>query len=135
MQDLTSVVSGEQFEPRQTTTGEHYAPDLSNRASRDSLWLTMYGTAIRVVAQHARAGELVSSSLRPQIIALYSCERCIERIGRYTPDCVYDDQSIYANDCYQMAGQLSALPIIFITSVNDRYQMVRSDNDMRDPVD
>ncbi|KIJ14818.1 hypothetical protein PAXINDRAFT_163229 [Paxillus involutus ATCC 200175] len=39
------------------------------------------------------------------IIALYSCQPTIERVKRYTPDCIYDDQFVYANNRYKMAGQ------------------------------
>jgi hypothetical protein len=37
-------------------------------------------------------------ALIDDVIALYSCEPTIERVKRYTPDCVYDDQFVYAND-------------------------------------
>src|SRR3954454_19777755 len=32
------------------------------------------------------------------VIALYSCQPTIERVKRYAPDCVYDDQFVYVND-------------------------------------
>lgn len=38
------------------------------------------------------------------IIALYSCEPTVRRVERYTPDCVYDDQFVYANDRYKVRG-------------------------------
>lgn len=43
---------------------------------------------------------------------------------RYTPDCVYDDQFVYANDRYKMAGQWFALPKLFRESRNEGYQVV-----------
>jgi hypothetical protein len=64
------------------------------------------------------------------IIALYSCQPTVERVKRYTPDCVYDDQFVYANDRYKMAGQWFALPKLFKSSVNEGYQVIRSDDEM-----
>lgn len=49
---------------------------------------------------------------------------------RYTPDCVYDDQFVYANDRYKMAGQWFALPKLFKESKNEGYQVVRSDDEV-----
>lgn len=49
---------------------------------------------------------------------------------RYTPDCVYDDQFVYANDRYKMAGQWFALPKLFKGSKNERYQIVKNDRDL-----
>lgn len=46
---------------------------------------------------------------------------------RYTPDCVYDDQFVYANDRYKMAGQWFALPKLFKKSVNEGYQIVKNE--------
>lgn len=43
---------------------------------------------------------------------------------RYTPDCVYDDQFVYANDRYKMAGQWFALPKLFKASKNEGYEVV-----------
>jgi hypothetical protein len=31
------------------------------------------------------------------VIALYSCQPTVERVARYAPACVYDDQFVYAN--------------------------------------
>ncbi|KAK3209105.1 hypothetical protein GRF29_69g809247 [Pseudopithomyces chartarum] len=64
------------------------------------------------------------------IIALYSCQPTVERVKRYTADCVYDDQFVYANDRYKMAGQWFALPKLFKSSVNESYEVIRSDEDM-----
>lgn len=69
---------GENFEVRQTSETEDWHPDPSK-----SLPL---GKA--------------RQALLDDIIALYSCEPTIERVKRYTPDCVYDDQFVYANDRY-----------------------------------
>lgn len=43
---------------------------------------------------------------------------------------MYDDQFVYANDRYKMAGQWFALPKCFKKSVNEGYQVVRSDEEM-----
>ena len=46
---------------------------------------------------------------------------------RYTPDCVYDDQFVYANDRYKMAGQWFALPKLFKDSKTEKYQIVKNE--------
>ena len=78
---------GADFEVRQTSTTEDFTPDPSK-----SLKLPPNRQA-----------------LLDDIIALYSCQPTIERVKRYTPDCVYDDQFVYANDRWKMAGQVSAV--------------------------
>jgi len=103
-----STAPGEQFEVRQTSTSEDYTPDPSK-----SLPLSP-----------------ARQALVDDIIALYSCEPTIKRVERYTSDCVYDDQFVYANDRYKMAGQWFALPKLFKKSTNERYQVIRSDNEV-----
>ncbi|KAL9115999.1 MAG: hypothetical protein Q9227_000367 [Pyrenula ochraceoflavens] len=105
---LTSSTPGEQFEPRQTSTSEDYKPDPSK-----SLPLSP-----------------ARQRLIDDIIALYSCEPTIDRVKRYTADCVYDDQFVYANDRYKMAGQWFALPKLFNASVNEGYEVFRNDRDL-----
>jgi hypothetical protein len=75
-----SSAPGEQFEVRQTSTSEDYTPDPSKS----------------IKLSPAR------QALVDDIIALYSCQPTIKRVERYTPDCVYDDQFVYANDRYKM---------------------------------
>lgn len=104
----TSSKPGEHFEPRQTATSEDYTPDPSKSISLSP----------------------PRQRLVDDIIALYSCEPTIERVKRYTADCVYDDQFVYANDRYKMAGQWFALPKLFNASVNEGYQVIRSDDEM-----
>jgi len=99
---------GEQFEVRQSSTSEDYTPDPSK-----SLPLSPQRQA-----------------LVDDIIALYSCEPTIRRVERYTPDCVYDDQFVYANDRYKMAGQWFALPKLFKASKNERYEIIKNDKDL-----
>ena len=82
---------GEKFEPRQTAPSDDYTPTPSKS-------LPISPARQRLV---------------DDIIALYSCQPTIERVKRYTPDCVYDDQFVYANDRYKMAGQWFALPKLF----------------------
>lgn len=103
-----SSTPGEQFEVRQTSSSEDYTPDPSQ-----SLPLSP-----------------TRQALVDDIIALYSCEPTVERVKRYTPDCVYDDQFVYANDRYKMAGQWFALPKLFKASVNEKYQIVKNDRDL-----
>lgn len=99
---------GEQFEVRQTSSSEDYKPDPSR--------------SIRLSPARQR--------LLDDIIALYSCEPTVERVKRYTPDCVYDDQFVYANDRWKMAGQWFALPKLFKESKNEGYQVVVNDRDL-----
>merc|ERR1712093_372289 len=80
-------IPGENFEVRQTSATEDWHPDPSKSLPLDK----------------------ARQALIDDIIALYSCEPTIERVKRYTPDCVYDDQFVYANDRYKMAGQWFAL--------------------------
>lgn len=97
-----SSVPGEQFEVRQTHPTEDYTPDPSK-----SLKLSP-----------------TRQALVDDILDLYSCKPTIEKVKRYTPDCVYDDQFVYANDRYKMAGQWFALPKFFKESKNEKYQIV-----------
>lgn len=99
---------GENFEVRQTSSDDDYTPDPSK-----SIPLPPNRQA-----------------LVDDILALYGCEPTIERVKRYTPDCVYDDQFVYANDRYKMAGQWFALPKLFKASKNERYQIVKNDRDL-----
>lgn len=97
---------GEQHEVRQTTTTEDMKPNPSQ-----SLPLSA-----------------ARQALVDDIIALYSCEPTIKRVERYTPDCVYDDQFVYANDRYKMAGQWFALPKLFKESRNEGYQVIKNED-------
>ncbi|KAF2087088.1 hypothetical protein K490DRAFT_42559 [Saccharata proteae CBS 121410] len=98
---------GEHFEPRQTATDQDYSPDPSKS-------LPLEPNRQRLV---------------DDIIALYSCEPTVERVKRYTADCVYDDQFVYANDRYKMAGQWFALPKLFKASINNGYQVIKNEKD------
>ncbi|MCJ1310354.1 hypothetical protein MMC25_004018 [Agyrium rufum] len=101
----SSSIPGEEFEPRQTHATEDYTPDPSKS----------------IPLSPAR------QALVDDILALYSCEPTIKRVERYTPDCVYDDQFVYANDRYKMAGQWFALPKLFNGSKNEGYQIVKNE--------
>ncbi|KAI5248047.1 hypothetical protein E4T42_05756 [Aureobasidium subglaciale] len=103
-----SSVPGEEFEVRQTMTTEDMTPDPSK--------------SIKLSPQR--------QALIDDIIALYSCEPTIRRVERYTADCVYDDQFVYANDRYKMAGQWFALPKFFKESKNERYEIIKNDRDL-----
>ncbi|KAI9663149.1 MAG: hypothetical protein M1821_008197 [Bathelium mastoideum] len=103
-----SSLPGEHFEPRQTSTSEDYTPNPSKS-------LPLSPARQRLV---------------DDILDLYSCKPSVEKVRRYTPDCVYDDQFVYANDRYKMAGQWFALPKLFTDSTNKAYEIVRSDNEM-----
>ena len=100
-----SSLPGENFEVRQTSTSDDYHPDPSRS----------------IELSPAR------QALMDDIIALYSCQPTQERVRRYTPDCVYDDQFVYANDRYKMAGQWFALPKLFKESKNEGYEVVKNE--------
>ena len=102
---IPTSIPGENFEPRQTSSSEDYTPDPSK-----SLPLSKERQA-----------------LVHDIIDLYSCRPTVQKVRRYTPDCVYDDQFVYANDRYKMAGQWFALPKLFKDSKNERYQIVKNE--------
>ncbi|KAK4505116.1 hypothetical protein PRZ48_003079 [Zasmidium cellare] len=104
----SATAPGEQFEPRQTSSSEDWHPDPSK-----SLPLSP-----------------ARQALVDDIIALYSCEPTIRRVERYTPDCVYDDQFVYANDRYKMAGQWFALPKLFKASKNEGYEIVKNEPEL-----
>ena len=104
----SNTAPGEAFEPRQTSTSEDYTPDPSK--------------SIPLSPQR--------QALIDDIIALYCCEPTIRRVERYTPDCVYDDQFVYANDRYKMAGQWFALPKLFKASVNEGYEIIKNDREL-----
>lgn len=99
---------GEEFEVRQTSTSEDYTPDPSK--------------SIKLSPQR--------QALVDDIIALYSCQPTIRRVERYAPDCVYDDQFVYANDRFKMAGQWYALVKLFKESKNERYEIIKNDRDL-----
>lgn len=99
---IPSSAPGENFEVRQTAPSDDYTPDPSK-----SLPLSP-----------------ARQALIDDIIELYSCHPTVRRVERYTPDCVYDDQFVYANDRYKMAGQWFALPKLFKQSKNESYQIV-----------
>src|SRR5436309_1049567 len=67
---------GEAFEVRQTTEMNDFKPDPSK-----SLPLSP-----------------VRQRLIDDLIDLYSCKPTVEKVKRYAPDCVYDDQFVYADN-------------------------------------
>jgi len=100
-----SSAPGEQFEVRQTSTSEDYTPDPSKS----------------IKLSPAR------QALVDDIIALYSCQPTIKRVERYTADCVYDDQFVYANDRYKMGKpQPKILKLIVTTDAASSRTMVRA---------
>lgn len=102
---LPPSAPGENYEPRQTHPTDDYTPDPSK-----SLPLSKERQA-----------------LVDDILDLYSCRPTVQKVRRYTPDCVYDDQFVYANDRYKMAGQWFALPKLFKDSKTERYQIVKNE--------
>ncbi|KAK1984900.1 hypothetical protein LZ30DRAFT_747583 [Colletotrichum cereale] len=91
-----SATPGEEFEVRQTSTSEDYHPDPSKS----------------IALSPAR------QALIDDIVALYSMEPTIDRVKRYTSDCVYDDQFWFA------------LPKLFKASKNEGYEIIKNDRDL-----
>ncbi|KAF3767169.1 hypothetical protein M406DRAFT_251842 [Cryphonectria parasitica EP155] len=92
---------GEYFEVRQTHPTGNYKPDPLKS----------------IPLSPAR------QALLDDIIALYEMKPTVERVKRYTPDCVYNDQFVYANDRYKMAAQWFALPKLFAGAKSHGYQV------------
>jgi hypothetical protein len=103
-----SSKAGENFEVRQTSSSDDWHPNPSK--------------SIKLSPNR--------QALMDDIIALYSCQPTVERVKRYSPDCVYDDQFVYANDRYKMAGQWFALPKLFKDSHNVGYEVIKNDKDL-----
>jgi hypothetical protein len=103
-----ATAPGENFEVHQTCATEDWHPDPFKSLPLDK----------------------ARQAFIDDILALYSCEPTIERVRRYTPDCVYDDQFVYANDRYKIAGQWVALPKLFEPSRNEGYQVVCSEDEV-----
>ncbi|WWD03533.1 hypothetical protein V865_001586 [Kwoniella europaea PYCC6329] len=101
-----SGVTGESVEPRQTLPTEDMEPNPAN--------------SIPLPENRQK--------LIDDVIALYSCQPTIERVARYAPACVYDDQFVYANDRYKMAGQWFGLPKLFPKSENVAYEIVKNED-------
>ncbi|KAI0165161.1 hypothetical protein GGR52DRAFT_575254 [Hypoxylon sp. FL1284] len=99
---------GERFEVRQTHPTGDYKPDASR--------------SLRLSAAR--------QALVDDIIALYEMKPTVERVRRYTPDCVYNDQFVYANDRYKMAGQWFALPKLFKSAESLGCEVVTNDRDL-----
>jgi len=103
-----SSLPGEAFEVRQTVSDEDWAPQPEKS----------------IPLNPAR------KALLEDIIALYSCHPTVERVKRYTPDCVYDDQFVYANDRYKMAGQWFGLEKCFDESRCEKIQVVTNEQNL-----
>ncbi|KAK0643730.1 hypothetical protein B0T16DRAFT_459842 [Cercophora newfieldiana] len=103
-----SSLPGEHFEIRQTHPTGDYTPN----------------PAKSLPISPAR------QALMDDIIALYEMKPTIERVKRYMPDCVYNDQFVYANDRYKIAGQWFALPKLFKDAKSHGYQVVTNDRDL-----
>ena len=100
-----SAAPGEQFESRQTYETSDFTPNKDK-----SLPLSPQRQA-----------------LVDDVLALYSYRPSIDRMGRYTPDAIYDDQFSYANNRYKIAGQWFTLPKLFSASENLSYEVTRND--------
>ncbi|KAK4117110.1 hypothetical protein N656DRAFT_773132 [Canariomyces notabilis] len=100
---------GKHFEPRQTNdTPSDYTPNPSK-----SLPLSPARRA-----------------LVDDIISLYELGATVERVRRYTPDAVYNDELGYADDRYKIAGQWFGLPYVFSAGKSKGHEVVTNDRDL-----
>lgn len=99
---------GKHFEPRHTDPTGDYTPNPSQ-----SLPLSPARRA-----------------LVDDIISLYEMGATVERVKRYTPDAVYNDELGYADDRFRIAGQWFGLPYIFREAKSRRHQIVTNDRDL-----
>ena len=108
MMSASTTAPGEQFEPRQTFDTSDFTPNKDK--------------SIPLPPQR--------QALLDDILALYSCHPSVERVKRYTPDAVYDDQFGYANNRYKIAAQWFALPKLFTASESVGHEVIRNDKDL-----
>ena len=59
-------------------------------------------------------------ALVDDIISLYEMGATVERMQRYTPDAVYNDELGLADDRYRIAGQWFGLPYVFAGATPSR---------------
>jgi hypothetical protein len=69
-------------------------------------------------------------ALVDDIISLYEMGVTVERVKRYTPDAVYNDELGYANDRYKIAGQWFGLPYVFRDAKSRGHEVVTNDRDL-----
>jgi hypothetical protein len=69
-------------------------------------------------------------ALVEDIISLYEIGATVDRMQRYTPDAVYNDELGYADDRHQIAGQWFGLPYIFREAKSRGHQVVTNDRDL-----
>lgn len=99
---------GKHFEPRQNDPTGDYTPNPSK-----SLPLSP-----------------ARQALVNDIISLYEMGATVERMQRYTPDAVYNDELGYADDRYTIAGQWFGLPYIFREAKSRGHEVVTNDKDL-----
>ncbi|KAK3687917.1 hypothetical protein B0T22DRAFT_527534 [Podospora appendiculata] len=92
--------------------------EITTQQPTDTMELPSTSTKPCAVQKRKRKRQVAAparKALVDDIIALYKMKHTVERVKRYTPDCVYNDQFGYANDRYKMAGQWFALPKLVAT--------------------
>lgn len=99
---------GKFFEPRQSNLTEDYTPNPSKS----------------VPLSPAR------KALVDDIISLYEMGATVERIKRYTPDAVYNDEVGYADDRYRIAGQWFGVPYVFREAKSRGHEVITNDRDL-----
>lgn len=102
---MSATAPGAQFEHRETYASSDFTPNPSKSLP---------------LAPNRQA-------LLDDVLALYSLRPTVERVKRYTPDAVYDDQFGYADNRYKIAGQWFALPRLFSASESLSHEVVRDE--------
>ncbi|TQS36092.1 hypothetical protein Golomagni_03465, partial [Golovinomyces magnicellulatus] len=117
---LTHSVSSSIYLYRTMTSSSAPAKDFEPRQSFESGdWTPSPAKSLPLSPQR--------QALVDDIIALYNCKPTIERVKRYSPDCIYDDQFGYADNRFKVAGQWFALPKLFQASENKGYEVTKND--------
>jgi hypothetical protein len=99
---------GKCFEPRQSNSTGDYTPN-----------------PIKSVPLSQARKALVND-----IISLYEMGATVERVKRYTPDAVYNDELGYADDRYKIAGQWFGLPYVFQDAKSRGHEVITNDKDL-----
>jgi hypothetical protein len=99
---------GKCFEPRQNNLTSDYTPN-----------------PIKSVPLSPARQALVDD-----IISLYEMGATVERVKRYTPDAVYNDELGYADDRYRIAGQWFGLPYVFREAKSRGHEVITNDRDL-----
>ncbi|KAK4125066.1 hypothetical protein N657DRAFT_643869 [Parathielavia appendiculata] len=69
-------------------------------------------------------------ALVDDIISLYEMGATVERMQRYTPDAVYNDEVGYADDRFKIASQWFGLSYVFREAKSHGHEIITNDKDL-----